>query len=242
MREPDQSKDISAAQAAQPSSAPAAKRNWFARHWFISLLALLIGSCAFFTRDRTVSWEEEVPLNTGETIWVKRYVTYKLQGAGGNPMDIGYSPDWTEEIAFEWKGKKYRYVGDADIMLIAISPLTKQPVLVAGAGMKGWDYKNRYRCTIPFYVQFIPSADGRKWTWPPAIEPWLFNMPYNLMYHRAEMNRVMKRYTAKDRAEADSVTRKQSPSLAQINPNAKSNSCIKWIKQLLFCKFRFSNC
>ena len=45
---------------------------WVKKHWFISGLALLIGSCAFMMRDRVVEWEEEVPLNTGETIWVKR--------------------------------------------------------------------------------------------------------------------------------------------------------------------------
>ena len=35
------------------------------KHWIISSLAVLIGIYAFLTRDRSVSWEEEVLLNTG---------------------------------------------------------------------------------------------------------------------------------------------------------------------------------
>lgn len=227
MNKSDESKGATAARVAPPTAAPVDQRNWFARHWIISLLALLIGSCALFTRDRTVSWEEEVPLNTGETIWVKRYVTYKLQGAGGNPLDIAYRPDWTEKITFEWKGKKYEYTGSAGIMLLAISPTTHLPVLVARADLMNWDVKNGYRCTIPFYVQFVPSNDGRTWTWPPSIESWLFNMPYNLMYHRATIDDLKTRYTTEERLAKDRITRHQSPSLARVVPDDKFDQCKK---------------
>ena len=59
--------------------------------------------------SREVNWKEEVPLNTGEPIWVTRSIKYSLLGAGGNPFDIGYSPEWTEELSFKWNGKKYIY-------------------------------------------------------------------------------------------------------------------------------------
>lgn len=82
--------------------------------------------------SKTVQWEEEVPLNTGEVIWVKRTVVYTKQGGAGNPLDVAYRPENNETIEFAWGGKKYSYEGDARIILLAISP-QKKPVLVARA-------------------------------------------------------------------------------------------------------------
>jgi hypothetical protein len=191
------------------------------------IITLLLAMLLLTACSKTVQWEEEVPLNTGETIWVKREVTYKYKGAGGNPLDMAYRPDWTEEIAFEWKGKKYRYVGDADLMLLAISPVTQQPVLVSKATNKDWHWQHNFRCTTPFYVQFVPSANGREWSWPPSLEPWLFNIPYNLMAHRAEVGAMNSRYTANDRAAMDKTMVIQSPSDSRIDPTYKSDSCFK---------------
>lgn len=184
--------------------------------------AALLAGCS-----KTVQWEEEVPLNTGDVIWVKRYVTYKLQGAGGNPLDMGYWPDWTEQIAFEWKGKKYRYVGDARVMLLAISPNSQRPVLVASAANKEWHWRNNYRCTTPFYVQFVPSADGREWSWPPSIEPWLYNMSHNLMAKREDFGEMKARYTSSDRTAMDRTMSIQDPSSARIDPSYKFDQCFK---------------
>jgi hypothetical protein len=54
------------------------------------LLSSLLGLLQLTACSKTVQWEEEVPLNTGEVIWVKREVTYKYKGAGGNPLDMDY--------------------------------------------------------------------------------------------------------------------------------------------------------
>lgn len=88
-------------------------------------VALQVAACS-----KTVQWEEEVPLNTGETIWVKRTLNYSLGGGAGNPLDIAYRPDWVQQLEFEWAGKKYLYEGDARVFVLAISPQQK-PVLVA---------------------------------------------------------------------------------------------------------------
>lgn len=192
------------------------------RFLLMVLAVLQLTACS-----RSVQWEEEVPLNTGETIWVKREVTYKLKGGGDNPLDLAYRPDWTEEISFEWHGKKYHYVGDALVILLAISPQPQQPVLVANASYKEWDRKHNYRCTTPLYVQFLPSTDGDEWSWPPNIEPWLFNMPYNLMVHRDKMAKMKSRYTSSDRAAMDRTMSIQSPDLARIDPTYNSNRCTK---------------
>ena len=192
------------------------------RIWLAVVATLQLAGCS-----KTVQWEEEVPLNTGDTIWVTRRVTYSLKGGAGNPFDMAYRPDWAEAISFEWSGKKYRYVGDAQVLLLAISPQTKQPVLIAMAANKSWNWKNNYRCTTPFYVQFVPKANGRDWSWPPSIEPWLMNLPYNLMIHREKKQEVKPRYAASDREKLDRTVAIQSPYLIRIDPNFKTDSCLK---------------
>jgi hypothetical protein len=187
----------------------------------LPLLALL-AACS-----KTVTWDEEVPLNTGDTIWVKRVVTYKLKGDAGNPFDMAYRPDWTETMKFEWQGKKYSYTGDAYLMLLAISPADKRPVLVANALLKNWDTQHNYRCTTPFYVQFASDELGRNWSWPPAIEPWLYNLPYNLMLHRPKVDEIKTTYTTQDRATLDRITAAQSPYFVSIDPSFRYEQCSK---------------
>lgn len=188
----------------------------------VVIVALELAACS-----KTVQWEEEVPLNTGETIWVTREVTYKLKGGGDNPLDMAYRPDWTEAISFKWKGKEYRYVGDAGLLLLAISPVTQKPVLVADAAFKGWDSKHGFRCTTPYYAQLFPSADGKEWSWPPSIEPWLFEMSANLMLHREKMEKTKHRYTVADRMALDRTTAIGAPRLARIDPSYKFEQCFK---------------
>ncbi len=180
-------------------------------------LLAVIASLQLVACSKTVQWEEEVPLNTGETIWVKRSVVYSLKGEGGNPMNIGYGQNKTEKLSFEWGGKKYVYEGEADLMVLAISP-QKQPVLVAQAANKGWDWNHNYYCATPHYVQFVPDATGREWTWPPEIQPWLYELPSNLMRQRRKPEEMQKRYSAKQRADEDAVSSMQSPTTAKIDP------------------------
>ncbi|MDO9234414.1 MAG: hypothetical protein Q7U28_00075 [Aquabacterium sp.] len=183
----------------------------------LQILLVVIAATQLAACSKTVQWEEEVPLNTGETIWVKRSVVYKLKGAGGNPFDIGYGQDKTETLSFNWGGKKYVYEGEAALMLLAISP-QKQPVLVAPAANKGWDWNHNYYCATPHYVQFVPDPSGSEWSWPPEIESWLYDMPSNLMRQRRKPADMQKRYTAKQRAEEDAVSSMQSPTTAKIDP------------------------
>jgi hypothetical protein len=193
----------------------------------VNILAPLLAMLLLTACSKTVQWEEEVPLNTGETIWVKREVIYKYKGAGGNPLDMAYRPDWTEEISFEWKGKKYRYVGDARLMLLAISPHAQRPVMIAKASSNDWHFSHNYRCTTPFYVQFTPDERGREWSWPPSIEPWLYGMTHNLMAKREDLGKMKARYTINDRAAMDRTMAIQNPSSARIDPTYKFDSCFK---------------
>lgn len=199
---------------------------------FKSILKLILIMGATMTISacsKTVHWEEEVPLNTGETIWVKRYVTYKLQGAGGNPLDIAYRPDWTETLEFTWQGRKYMHRGQAMIDVLAISPLTKRPVLVAWAANKDWHFRNNYRCTSPFHVQFMPDSSGQVWTWPSAIEPWLYGLPYNMMRHKPESlgNDMQKKYLHTDIARIEKWDVNKNIEYYRISSTKTDSSCFK---------------
>lgn len=183
----------------------------------LQLLLAGIAALQLTACSKTVQWEEEVPLNTGEVIWVKRKVVYRLQGEGGNPMNVGYAPDYTETLTFKWSGKEYVYEGNADLMILAISP-QKQPMLVAPAANKGWDWNHNYYCATPHYVQFVPDVSGREWTWPPEIEPWLYGLQSNLMRQRRKAEQMQKRYTVQQRSEQDAISSMQDPTSAKIDP------------------------
>jgi hypothetical protein len=203
-----------------------ADMNWlktFLKALLIAVTALQITACS-----KSVQWEEEVPLNTGETIWVKREAKFVLKGGGPLALDIAYQSNGDEKIDFDWKGKKYSYAGVEGIMLLAISPETQQPVLVARGDLKNWKGEHTYRCTTPFYVQFIPSEDGRQWSWPSKIEPWLYNLEYNLMYHRVEA--MYSKYSTQARLENDHVVRHQSPSLVRVEPTFTFTDVCRFIK------------
>lgn len=196
------------------------------RNLSLRILLSMLAALALTACSKTVQWDEEVPLNTGETIWVKRSVDYTLQGGAGNPLDIAYRPEWVEKLQFEWDGKKYVYEGDAGVILLAISP-QKIPVLVAPAADSGWHHRHKYKCTVPFYVQLVPDATGKTWTWPPAIEPWLFGHQYNLMRSRHAPADMEKRITAQTRNTKDQGGSIQSPSHARIDPNYTVKTCFK---------------
>lgn len=181
--------------------------------------ALQLSACA-----KTVEWEEEVLLNTGETIWISKEVRYTVKGQPGNPADRGYLPDFVETTSFKYGGRAYTYRGDAGIMVLAISPL-KLPVLLALTG-RGWGARNNYPlCAKPNYVQLMPDSTGQQWTWPDQIEPWTYNLPANLMLNRDHPSRVKPRYTMADKAQQTYMHDPQLLNSQKINPVAKNQDC-----------------
>jgi hypothetical protein len=162
--------------------------------WLVAGLCMsLLTACS-----RTVTWEEEVLLNTGETIWVKRTAKYSYQGGAGNPFDMAYRPDGTPTLQFTYKKRKYYFHEPIGVMVLAISP-EGVPILVAPASSGRWDAVNKYKCTYPFYVQFVPDQSGKRWSWPPAIEPWLYSLPTNLFRDYGNYRKVRSRYTMKEK-------------------------------------------
>jgi hypothetical protein len=80
---------------------PAAWRSY--AMLFVLGLAMQLTACS-----KTVQWEEEVPLNTGETIWVNRSDSYVKGGEPGNPLQMTWGLN-ERRYEFAWHGQKYLY-------------------------------------------------------------------------------------------------------------------------------------
>lgn len=163
------------------------------------------------------TWDEEVLLNTGETIWIKRQVEMKYKGKPGNPLDISYSPTSKQSMHFTYEEKDYYYEGDVSMQLLAVSP-EKTPILVAPFGRA-----NNYKCINPSYVQFAPKEDGQEWYILKKIEPWLYNIPSNLEGGFSFINKNIKTITMKRKKE-NMIGLDISQKI--INPEYVSLNCI----------------
>jgi hypothetical protein len=185
----------------------------------VAAVLVCVSACS-----KTVQWEEEVPLNTGVVLWVKRTVVYSSQGGAGNPLDVDERPERDQAIEFTWNDTRYRYQGDARIMLLAISPQNR-PVLVAKAPDNSWQARHNYACTYPFYVQLVPDETGRVWTWPAHLDMWLYNSPANLLLSRHPPARMQSRYSSADRQSEDYPGAVNNLSQQKIDPAYTGDLC-----------------
>ena len=181
--------------------------------------ALLLAACA-----RNLQWDEEVLLNTGETIWVNKKVRYTINGQPGNPVDLGYAADREETTSFKYQGRSYTYKGDASLLVLAISP-QKTPVLLANADTWGWYRRHQYKCVNPFYVMFVPDASGQQWTWPDRVEPWTYNLRTNLLVDRRHPSYVDSRYTMADKSTQGFLRDRRTMHIQKIDPLYATDTC-----------------
>lgn len=190
-------------------------------------MVLALGMAMFLSAcSKTVQWEEEVPLNTGETIVVKRSGTYTFKSAPGNPLEFGYGPEWLSTIEFTYRKRHYSYTGDAGLILLAISP-DGEPNLVASAANHDWQWKNSYHCITPYYVQFRPDSIGMHWTWPEQINHWLYGLPTNLIFGLPSLESSGKKFSPDDRAKKNASVTAAFGHYKSIDPKHSSENCPK---------------
>ena len=192
----------------------------------LQILLVVIAATQLAGCSKTVQWEEEVPLNTGEVIWVKRTVTYSAQGGAGNPLDMSYRPEKDQAIEFTWNKRSYHYKGEAWVTVLAISP-TGQPVLVAPAENNSWNWRYKYLCTVPFYVELVPDETGKNWTWPLSIESWLYDLPTNLLQDIGDPNKMRARFTREAKMTQPFLTDPQSRYIQKVDPAFIGDLCKK---------------
>lgn len=210
------------ARAALNATLPAALKEDGAgrKQWIAALvIAFSVAGCS-----RSVHWEEEVPLNTVETIWVKRSGTYTYRSASGNPLDYGYQPDWVSTTEFKYKGKDYSFTDTASLILLAIAA-RGTPNLVADAADHDWQWKNKYYCVTPYYVQFRPDGAGKHRTWPERIDPQLYGLPTNLIFGLPPLASSGKKFTAAERERKNASLTAGNKELRSIEPTYSTNIC-----------------
>lgn len=147
--------------------------------------------------SKAVQWEEEVLLNTGETIVVHRSGTYTYKARPGNPFDYGWGPDWRSTIEFTYKGKRYKHADELRLVLLAIAP-DGTPNLIASPG-SDWGWKHNYYCVTPYYVQLRSDHTGQNWSWPERIESWTYDLPTNLLIRLVPLDANGKKISESDR-------------------------------------------
>lgn len=194
---------------------------------FLKLILIMGTAMTISACSKTVQWEEEVPLNTGETIWVKRSMPWVYKGGFANPFNMAMRPTGEQTIKFKYASKEYEYTGNAHVIWIAISP-SLQPVLVAPALSYGWASRNSYTCVVPYYVQLIADSTGNTWTWPEKIETWLYGLPANVMTNYPKLDEGREeRYFSNNRTERDRTFRLQAEGVRFIDSNySPKEGCI----------------
>jgi hypothetical protein len=161
--------------------------------------ALLVAACS-----EVVDWEEDVVLNTGETITVHGERVYERGGAPGNPLQSSWYVKPGGKLTFRWNEQSYVFQSHASPLLIAIAP-DARPVVVAVASIGGWDEKHKFECTTPHYVLFVPDATGSNWSWPAEMPRWLHDMPANLLIEKPKPGTGRKHYSAGDVRDANAA-------------------------------------
>lgn len=133
-------------------------------------LCMLFISLALVGCGRTISWEEEVLLNTGEVIWVKRTDSYVRRSEPGNPLDMGWGLN-TREIRLKRNGQEYNFQTEsqATLMIYEYADTPKTVAIVAWTTECGKRGYGEYRWK------------NNSWQLQPEITFELVGRPRNLM-------------------------------------------------------------
>lgn len=147
--------------------------------FLIAVLATPISACS-----KTIEWEEEVPLNTGETIIVKREDIYVRRSVPGNPFQMGW---WIDErkYKFSWQGNNYKYKNRHSIgpMILWAYPEYKTVAMIDSG---------RPYCSG--YAEF--RWTNTEWSIQKNVNPEIIGSPRNLMdYYSATQGKIPSRVT-----------------------------------------------
>ena len=176
------------------------QRDWLPMQRLKQLLRLLLAVAAaaqLTACSKSIQWEEEVPLNTGETIWVKRTDTFTRGSEPGNPLKSAWWPK-SRALEFTWQGRLYTYQSDSKVSVgaILIYPLVADKTLAIVDATSN--------CAKPGYGEFR-WAKGR-WQLQQNVNQVLIGQPRNLMsYYSAEDGAVPARVTKEIRNTKDTA-------------------------------------
>lgn len=161
------------------------------------ILLAVVAATQLVACSKTVEWEEEVPLNTGETIWVKRMDSYAKGSEPGNPLKMTWSIK-KRAYEFTWQGQYYTYQTDAKVslgaILIYVFPVDKTIAIVDATR----------NCEKPGYGEFRWTDGG--WNVQKNVNQILIGQPRNLMAHYSAVDgEIPERVTKETRSKEDAA-------------------------------------
>lgn len=186
------------------------------------LLAVVIVVVGFvwlsFPRYKTVEWNEEVPLNTGEIIWVHRVDIFKRGSQPGNPFKSGWWPNKRKYI-FSWQGREYFYETTSfygSPLLLYVYPSDQIVALIA--------YSKK--CQKPGYAEF--RWINGEWVVQQNLNPLLIGLPRNLMdYSSAEDGDIPKKVTQEWIRKSRFDLPQRGGSLTHLTASEISKNCLR---------------
>jgi len=161
-----------------------------------ALFALQVTACS--KTAKTVSWEEEVRLNTGETIWIKRSDQFETKSEPGNPLQSALWPGM-RTYEFDWRGQHYVYTTTSKESLGAL-----MLYVVGGSSLVVVDTTRA--CAKAGFAEFRWVEGG--WQLQPNVSPELVGQPRNLMAHYAADGSISGRVTTDMKTAEDTAPRR----------------------------------
>jgi hypothetical protein len=137
--------------------------------------AFMLGACGD-ADAKTVSWEEETRLNSGEVVWVKRTDSFSRRAEPGNPLASGWWPE-ARRYEFTWRGRQYAYETNPKESLGAI--------VLAVRGQQLILLDRSRACRTPGFAEFV--FDGSRWQLQKSVGSDMLGQARNLMYSNANI-------------------------------------------------------
>lgn len=189
------------------------------------LLSLGLAGCS-----KTVQWEEEVLLNVGQTITIKR----KTELHYDISQDRLFNPYWqfkADQFDFEWRGVSYSYRSEPDdASLATVSPLVlaidsaDKPTFL-GYADSYWVHHKAQGCGAAPIVRLV--AQGHRWQSAPSDDPWILGLQINLRSGTQPPEAGTKFTWSEKIREFDSWT----PQARSLNQKFQVDSCKKGVSQ-----------
>ena len=184
------------------------------RHYFA--LGIAFASLILLNSGIPIFWHEEIPLNTGESLWALRSGKRSFRSAQGNGLDFGLYEEAPKSLKFEYRGAQYKYSGDSEALLLSIDAQGR-PFIVASPSFSVVGDRIIDPCAQPFYVVIELAPGGTVSRIAPLTDRDSFGRAANLTTRLPKEFFYRSKLSAEDRA-------RQQDSLGIIDDFRRINS------------------
>ena len=138
------------------------------------VLAATLAACGG-PSTKTVAWQEEVRLPSGEVLWIQRSDAFTQRPEPGNPLQSGWWPG-SRRYEINWRGRTHVYETDPSQSLGALLLAVRGDAVVIVDRSRG--------CRQHGFAEFV--FEGGRWA-RKEVGPDLLGQPRNLLYANSEL-------------------------------------------------------